>query len=47
MATFEPRFQWVNELQIAWNMAPQDSKVFDFNKQEDISRILALNDREL
>ena len=44
LAMFESRVQWANVLQIAWHIAPQDSKVFDFNKQEAQTRILAKTD---
>ena len=44
LAMFESRVQWANVLQIAWHIAPQDSKVFDFNKQEALTRILAKTD---
>ena len=44
LAMFESRVLWANVLQIAWHIAPQDSKVFDFNKQEAQTRILAKTD---
>ena len=40
---FESRVFKENGHQMAWNIAPQDSKVFDFNKEEEIMHILALN----
>ena len=44
LAMFESRVQWANVLQIAWHIAPQDRKVFNFNNQEAQTRILAKTD---